>query len=231
MDNKKYFLLLPICMIMVYPVFGDSYNRDNPNCYRCSVLVENEYVTLQIYNQQLEINEHVNIYYSIDKNVKIPWIFHEVSSPTGGISYVGLERINDYDDIYGEFDFYVDTAGNYTLKSITPTFDVLVATINIPHPQYCGNDISYYDGNIIHGTDTSDYLIGDSHNNLIFGYEGNDFINGKGGVDCIVSGTGFDIILEWADKRDILFYLPNTNDEDLYVNPQFNYTEIIYSQN
>ena len=29
----------------------------------------------------------------------------------------------------------------------------------------------------------------------------------------------------------IVFYLPYTQDDDLYVNLHFNYTEIIYSQN
>ena len=58
---------------------------------------------------------------------------------------------------------------------------------------YCGQSESFYD-NVIRGTNSGDYLVGTSQNDLIIGGNGNDFIRGAGGNDCIYAENGSDFI-------------------------------------
>ena len=56
----------------------------------------------------------------------------------------------------------------------------------------CGN--SYFDYNLIIGTDNDDFLQGTTRNDLIFGLNGADVISGLEGNDCIFGGEGDDVI-------------------------------------
>ncbi len=70
--------------------------------------------------------------------------------------------------------------------------NVLVYSIELAIPLFCNQPESYY--NVIHGTESSDYIFGTRNADLIFGYGGNDFIRGMGGDDCIYGGSGNDFI-------------------------------------
>jgi len=79
--------------------------------------------------------------------------------------------------------------------------DNYINVYSVPLLTYCGELESYY--NIIHGTNSSDYIFGTVNPDLIFGYEGNDIIVTKTTNNCIYAGDGNDFVYTIRDNNTV----------------------------
>lgn len=89
----------------------------------------------------------------------------------------------------------------------TNPYHIKVVLNDFAVPAECNQNIVY---NKIEGTNSSDYLIGTSGNDLILAKDGSDYVDGKGGDDCIVGGDGSDW-LSGSAGNDVLL---GGNDSD-----------------
>lgn len=98
-------------------------------------------------------------------------------------------------------------------RTYTITYDVsdaagnaagtVTRTVHINQLLYCGQTMSYYN-NIIHGTESADYLVGNRNSPaLIFGYGGNDLIKTYGSGHCVYAGDGNDFMLTASDGNTV----------------------------
>jgi len=66
---------------------------------------------------------------------------------------------------------------------------------------FCGQPETYY--NVIHGTDSSDYLQGTGYPDLMYGNGGNDIIRSNGINNCIYAGDGNDFVYTAGDGNTV----------------------------